>query len=113
MYRKILFMITMTLFFYPLTFCKKEIVKEENKQQINVQQTTNTNNSKYDNFFIECSPESKKADYCIEVYEPVCGWFTKKPSECQNLYCKESYANHCFACKDKRVFGYTKGKCEK
>ncbi len=59
-----------------------------------------------------CSKESKTIDYCLEVYKPVCGWFVSSPDQCISQYCRESFANDCFACKDKRVIGYTMGNCE-
>ncbi len=91
-----------------IPFCKKEQIK--NHQPL---KSEKNNQNSEDTFFISCPPDSRKVDFCIEVYEPVCGWFTEKPSDCKSIYCKESFANHCFACKDNRVIGYTKGKCKK
>ncbi len=75
-----------------------------------IEQTINNQNASLT--FKECTNESRKVEYCIELYKPVCGWFTNNPTECKNIYCRESYANSCFACKDKRVIGYTEGKCK-
>ncbi|GIX43260.1 MAG: hypothetical protein KatS3mg129_2993 [Leptospiraceae bacterium] len=110
MKRKNFIMITLILFIFALPFCKKQVIKNEPTSNNVIQ---NSENAKLDKFFKECTPESKNADFCIEVYEPVCGWFTEKPSDCNDIYCRESYANQCFACKDKRVIGYTKGNCQR
>lgn len=59
-----------------------------------------------------CTKESKSVEFCLEVYKPVCGWFVESPEQCKDKYCRESFANDCFACKDKRVIGYTEGNCK-
>ncbi len=110
-----IFLTILLLNFFILTFCKKEIIKNSNqtiKQDAIDKQKQENPDSKLDFSFIKCPEDSKNIDYCIEVYEPVCGWFTNKPSDCNSIYCRESYANSCFACKDKRVIGYTKGNCK-
>lgn len=58
-----------------------------------------------------CTEEQRRTHYCVEVYAPVCGWFTERSEDCTGRYCRESYANACFACKDPRVKAYTTGNC--
>lgn len=58
-----------------------------------------------------CSEVQRRVDYCAEVYAPVCGWFAVRPSDCNDGYCRESFANSCFACKDPRVKAFTSGNC--
>lgn len=60
--------------------------------------------------FSPCSQRARGADYCVQVYEPVCGW-KREPSGCFSPICKSSFANSCFACADREVVGYTKGAC--
>lgn len=118
MAKKIIYLIIITLITLNLTCQKQNIIQnnidhnntEHNKNLDKVEK--NTNESKLDMIFKECTVESRNIQYCIELYQPVCGWFTKKPSDCTNIYCRESYANSCFACKDKRVLGFTEGKCK-
>lgn len=62
------------------------------------------------NGYMTCGPREKAADQCIQIYQPVCGW-KANPSRCFSPGCKQSYANKCFACVDKRVVGYTEGAC--
>lgn len=58
-----------------------------------------------------CSEVQRRVEYCAEIYAPVCGWFTVRPSDCNDTYCRESFANSCFACKDSRVMAFTSGNC--
>ncbi len=46
-----------------------------------------------------CSEESKKAEFCIEIYQPVCGSDAK------------TYPNSCFACINQNVAFYIDGEC--
>ena len=46
-----------------------------------------------------CSEESREADACIEIYQPVCGNDAR------------TYANSCFACMNKMVAFYLEGEC--
>jgi len=48
-----------------------------------------------------CSPESKKAEFCIEIYQPVCGNDAR------------TYPNSCFACQNKNVAFYYNDECSK
>jgi hypothetical protein len=46
-----------------------------------------------------CIDESRRAEVCYELYDPVCGNNAR------------TYSNNCFACKDLNVTNYTKGEC--
>ncbi len=59
---------------------------------------------------IYCMPEQRNADVCIEIYEPVCGYFSEE-SGCEDSSCRKEYSNSCFACNDERVIYYEKGMC--
>ena len=50
---------------------------------------------------IECKPEDRNVDACIEIYQPVCG----KPIN-------QTFSNSCFACMDENIVYYTGGECE-
>jgi hypothetical protein len=58
-----------------------------------------------------CLPEDRLAEFCIEIYQPVCGWNNTKKIQCIKYPCAQTYSNTCFACKDENVAYYTKGKC--
>ncbi len=60
----------------------------------------------------KCSPASKKAKFCIELYKPVCGWFNED-IKCVKYPCAQTYSNECFACRDKKVEYWTEGECPK
>jgi hypothetical protein len=47
-----------------------------------------------------CTPESRTADVCITLYEPVCG-----------LPMKKTFSNSCIACLNKSVHYYVEGEC--
>lgn len=57
---------------------------------------------------IYCMPEERDGDFCIEVYDPVCGYFSL---DCNDNFCREEYSNSCFACKDENVLYYEKESC--
>ncbi|MFQ5531359.1 MAG: hypothetical protein ACE5ES_01960 [Candidatus Nanoarchaeia archaeon] len=60
---------------------------------------------------ILCSQESRNAQACIEIYQPVCG-FVKV--ECITTPCNldpQTFSNSCFACMNDRVQYYTQGEC--
>lgn len=48
---------------------------------------------------VECSPDSRTADACIEIYQPVCGNDARE------------YPNSCFACMNENVIFYLEGEC--
>ncbi|MFN3603106.1 MAG: hypothetical protein ACK4UJ_00180 [Leptonema sp. (in: bacteria)] len=98
-----------------LLSCNPKIIREKETKMHNsfkYQETKEVQSKKEDFGFHVCSIESKSKDFCIEIYQPVCGWFVESPIQCMNPYCRESFANECFACKDKRVIGYTNGSCK-
>jgi hypothetical protein len=58
-----------------------------------------------------CSPESRLAEMCAEIYAPVCG---AVQVECITTPCNpvpETFSNSCFACANHRVVSYTNGAC--
>lgn len=57
-----------------------------------------------------CMPEDRK-EVCIEVYNPVCGWFEPSQVQCITYPCAQTFGNSCFACGDKKVAYYTEGEC--
>ena len=58
-----------------------------------------------------CTPEQKKADVCIELYKPVCGWFDSKQIQCIKYPCAATYSNSCFACANEKILYWTEGEC--
>ena len=69
-------------YFSDQTGCGCELIYEEEKN------------------FIYCPEESRNADACIEIYQPVCGFPINK-----------TFSNSCFACMDENVIYYTQGEC--
>ncbi|MEM4589644.1 MAG: hypothetical protein QXK21_00010 [Candidatus Micrarchaeia archaeon] len=59
-----------------------------------------------------CTPESRKAEICVALYEPVCGWFNES-IKCVRYPCAATYSNKCFACQDPKVEYWTEGECPK
>jgi hypothetical protein len=60
---------------------------------------------------IDCLPEQRNADVCIEIYQPVCG---QMQVECIKAPCdpiKQTFSNSCKACTNPRVISYTEGEC--
>jgi len=60
-----------------------------------------------------CTPESRLADFCIEIYQPVCGWNDPDKIKCITYPCAQTYSNSCFSCMDENVLYYTEGECPK
>lgn len=58
-----------------------------------------------------CTEEDRKAEACIEVYRPVCGWFDPEQIQCFAYPCAATYSNECEACRDPRVLYWTEGEC--
>ncbi|MEK6832498.1 MAG: hypothetical protein AABY32_00495 [Nanoarchaeota archaeon] len=56
-----------------------------------------------------CNSDSSYIDVCAEIYEPVCGYYTLE--ECDNINCRKTLSNSCFACIDKNVLFYIDGGC--
>ncbi len=60
---------------------------------------------------VNCTDESRNADACIEIYQPVCGWFNPEKVKCVNYPCAITFSNSCFACMDGNIAYYTGGEC--
>lgn len=58
-----------------------------------------------------CSDESRNADVCITLYDPVCGWNNPEEIQCIKFPCASTYSNSCNACKNSDVFYWTSGLC--
>lgn len=56
-----------------------------------------------------CSSESKIIQMCTLQYEPVCGKINN--FYCVLGFCKKTFTNSCFACKDKNVNYWANGEC--
>ncbi len=63
---------------------------------------------------VYCKPEQRSADFCIEVYQPVCG-AKDNGIRCITEPCDtfefKTYSNSCFACLDSDVIYYEEGEC--
>ena len=59
-----------------------------------------------------CNPESRNAQYCIELYKPVCGWFSPE-IQCIKYPCAQTFGNGCVACHNSEILYYTEGECHK
>ncbi len=74
---------------------------------INKTQTPSDNNKQK----INCLPEQRLSDYCIEIYKPVCGY---RQVQCVTTPCNpvpETFSNSCTACSDDMILFYTEGEC--
>ena len=58
-----------------------------------------------------CPEESRNADVCIQLYQPVCGWFDSAQVQCVRYPCAYTCSNSCFACMDDKVEYWTDGEC--
>lgn len=58
-----------------------------------------------------CDESSREADVCIEIYEPVCGWFNSSKVNCVDYPCAVDFSNSCFACQNSDIEYFTKGTC--
>ena len=58
-----------------------------------------------------CSDDSRNADACITLYDPVCGWSDPDKIKCIKFPCASTYSNSCNACKNLDVLYFTKGEC--
>ncbi|MBS3050961.1 MAG: DUF333 domain-containing protein [Candidatus Aenigmarchaeota archaeon] len=59
---------------------------------------------------VYCTEESRNADVCIRLYQPVCGWFGLEV-QCVRYPCASTFSNSCEACKSPTVDYYTPGEC--
>ena len=60
---------------------------------------------------IDCLPEQRNVDECIEIYQPVCATVH---IQCITTPCdpvKETFENSCKACVNSLVISYTEGEC--
>jgi hypothetical protein len=57
-----------------------------------------------------CTPASRTADACIEIYSPVCGYFDESV-RCIKAPCAATYSNSCFACMDEKVSYWVQEQC--
>ena len=60
---------------------------------------------------ILCTDESREAEACIALFDPVCGWFNPDKVRCVTEPCAADFSNSCFACMDETVLYYTQGEC--
>ena len=58
-----------------------------------------------------CTATDRLAEACIQIYQPVCGWFDPDQIQCIKYPCAQTYSNRCEACKDTKVLYYTEGEC--
>ena len=61
---------------------------------------------------VECTADQRNADFCIEIYKPVCATVN---IQCIKAPCdpiKETFANFCKACSNSIVSSYIEGECE-
>ncbi len=57
-----------------------------------------------------CTNESRNAQACYEIYNPVCGYFSQD-IKCIKAPCAQTYSNECFACMDPKVSYWEAGEC--
>ena len=60
---------------------------------------------------IDCTPEQKRAEACIEIYAPVCA---SVQIQCVTTPCEpipKTFSNSCFACSEQSVDSYREGEC--
>ena len=72
--------------------------------------TSNQNQSSRQNY---CTPEQRKGEMCMEIYQPACGWFDPAKIQCIKYPCAQTFSNSCFACQDSKVLYWTNGECPK
>jgi len=61
---------------------------------------------------VECTAEQRNADFCIEIYQPVCATVN---IQCIKAPCdpiEQTYSNSCTACSNSLVSSYVEGECE-
>ena len=74
---------------------------------------TDYDNSDNNKQKINCLPEQRNSDFCIEIYKPVCGY---RQVQCVTTPCDpvpETFSNSCFACAEDSIIYYTKGECSR
>jgi len=60
----------------------------------------------------ECTDEERASEFCIALYQPVCGWMAEH-IKCIKYPCAQTYSNRCFACQNLDVGYVTEGECPK
>ena len=84
----------------------KEVILDEDTTKEESPDTSTTNYKS-----IECLPEQRDIDGCIEIYQPVCATVN---IQCITTPCnpvKETFENSCKACVNPLVSTYSNGKC--
>ena len=74
---------------------------------------TDYDNSDNNKQKINCLPSQRDSDFCIEIYEPVCGY---RQVQCVTTPCDpvpETFSNSCFACAEDSIIYYTQGECSR
>jgi hypothetical protein len=61
---------------------------------------------------VNCTNEDRKAEFCIEIYQPVCGW-NNENIKCIDYPCAATYSNSCKACQEENVAYWIAGECPK
>ncbi len=59
-----------------------------------------------------CRPVDRKAEACMTLYDPVCGWFSQD-IKCIKYPCAITAGNSCEACINPNVEYWTEGECPK
>ncbi len=59
----------------------------------------------------KCGGDERLAEFCIALYDPVCGWNDPEKIQCVRYPCADTYSNGCEACKNENVLYWTHGEC--
>ena len=59
----------------------------------------------------KCGDEERKAEACITLHDPVCGWNDPEKIQCIKYPCAQTYSNGCDACIQENVLYWTPGEC--
>lgn len=100
--KRIKFLFLLVAFFFAVFFFTSIVIQYLNQEQLQTKEIQKN----------YCSLKSRKADVCIMVYQPVCGWFNES-IKCIKYPCAATYSNPCFACQDLKVDYWTDGECPK
>ena len=68
-------------------------------------------NDSYEKEMNFCNPEDREGDFCIQIYQPVCGFFNPEKIQCIRYPCAQTYSSSCFACQNPDVLYWTSGEC--
>ena len=60
-----------------------------------------------------CTAGQRQGEMCIELSQPVCGWFDPARVQCIRYPCANTFSNSCFACHDDKILYWTEGECPK